>query len=101
MANPASDSQPAGNWPQLRSGPLILGGTLVGAGVVVAIVGLAIAGTHAAAATRRWISELETPPGELAKLKWEQAKSAASAGASSWQTHPNAKVGLARRTTSA
>jgi hypothetical protein len=32
------------------------------------------------------------------KLKWEQAKSAAAAGANSWQTHPNNKVRLVGRT---
>ncbi len=96
MATSASD-QATGNWPQLETGPLILGGSLIGVGAVVALVGLAIAGSHVFAATRRWIGELETPPGELAKLKWEQAKSAAQAGASSWQTHPNAKVRLVRR----
>jgi hypothetical protein len=97
MATPASDSQTAGNWPQLESGPLIIGGSLIGIGAVVALVGLAIAGSHVAAATRRWMNELETPPSQLAKLKWEQAKSAAAAGANSWQTHPNNKVRLVRR----
>jgi hypothetical protein len=92
MANAAVNSQPAGIWPQMRSGPLIVGGSLVGAGAVVALVGLAIAGSHAVAAIRQWIGELETPPGQLARLKWEQAKTAAAAGADSWQTHPNAKV---------
>lgn len=97
MVNAASDSQSAGTWPELSSGPLITGGVLIGIGAVVAAVGLAVAGTHLAVATRAWIKELETPPSELAKLKWEQAKSAATSGASTWREHPNAKVGLARR----
>jgi hypothetical protein len=97
MVNAASDSQSAGTWPELSSGPLITGGVLIGIGAVVAAVGLAVAGTHVAVATRAWIKELETPPSELAKLKWEQAKSAAVSGASTWREHPNAKVGLARR----
>ena len=98
MANAAANNQPAGPWPQMRSGPLIVGGALVGAGAAVALVGLAIAGSHVAAATRQWLRELETPPSQLARLKWEQAKTAAAAGANSWQTHPNAKIRiLARR----
>ena len=96
----ATDGQPAGNWPQVRSGPLVAGGILIGIGAVVAMVGAAVAGTHLAAATRAWIRELDTPPSQLARLKWEQAKAAAASGASTWQSHPNAKVGLARRNSS-
>jgi hypothetical protein len=101
MANDDTiDSQPTGNWPQVRSGPLVVGGILIGIGAVVAMAGAAVAGAHLAAATRAWIKELETPPGQLARLKWEQAKSAAASGASSWRDHPNAKIGLARRASS-
>jgi hypothetical protein len=49
------------------------------------------------AATRTWVRELETPPSEFARLKWEQAKTAAASGASTWREHPHAKVGLVRR----
>ena len=95
-----TDSQPAGNWPQVRSGPLVVGGILIGIGAMVAMAGLAVAGTHLVAATRAWINELETPPSELARLKWQQAKAAAVSGTATWRDHPNAKVGLARRTSS-
>ena len=65
-----TDSQPAGNWPQVRSGPLVVGGILIGIGAVVAMAGATVAGAHLAAATRAWIRELETPPGQLAKPGW-------------------------------
>jgi hypothetical protein len=97
MANTSTNSQPNKTWPQLQSGPLITGGVLVGIGAAVALAGLAIAGSHVVAATRAWINELEIPPGELARLKWEQAKSAAASGASTWREHPNAKARLVRR----
>jgi hypothetical protein len=97
MANTATDNQPTGAWPQLSSGPLIAGGVLIGVGAVVALVGVAVAGSHVVAATRRWAGELETPPGQLARLKWEQAKSAASAGADTWRKHPHNQVRLVRR----
>ena len=97
MANTSSNSQPSGTWPELESGPLITGGVLIGIGALVALAGLAVAGTHVAAATRAWIKELEIPPSELAKLKWEQAKTAAATGASTWREHPNAKARLVRR----
>jgi len=93
-------SQQNENWPQVRTGPLLVGGILFGIGAAVALVGVAVAGGHVVAATRAWISELETPPSQLARLKWEQAKSAASSGASTWRDHPNNKIGLARRTSS-
>ena len=95
-----TDSQPAGNWPQVRSGPLLVGGILIGIGAVVAMAGVAVAGTHVAAATRAWIKDLETPPGQLARLKWEQAKAAAVSGSATWRDHPNAKVGLVSRSSS-
>jgi hypothetical protein len=95
-----TDSQPAGNWPQVRSGPLVVGGILIGIGAMVAMAGVAVAGTHLVAATRAWVRDLETPPGQLARLKWEQARSAAVSGAATWRDHPNAKIGLARRASS-
>ena len=89
------------DWPELQSGPLMAGGILIGVGALVAIAGAVVAGAHVAAATRAWVRELETPPGQLARLRWEQAKSAAAAGAASWQEHPNAQVHLAHRGSSA
>jgi len=88
------------DWPDVQSGPLMIGGILLGIGAVVALAGVAVAGGHVIAATRAWMRELETPPSEVARLKWEQAKSAAAAGASTWQGHPNAQVRLVRRTSS-
>lgn len=96
----ATDSQRTGNWPQVRSGPLVVGGILIGIGAVVAMAGVAVAGTHLAAATRAWVKELETPPAQLARLKWEQATAAAASGAATWRDHPNAKIGLTRRASS-
>jgi hypothetical protein len=87
----------AWTWPELQAGPLIVGGVLIGIGAAFALAGLAVAGSHVAMSTRRWARELDVPPGELARLKWEQARAAAAAGASSWQNHPNAKVGLSGR----
>jgi hypothetical protein len=89
------------DWPELQSGPLIASGILIGVGAIVALAGAAVAGVHIAAATRAWMKDLETPPGQLAMLKWEQAKTAAAAGAASWQKHPYAQVRLARRASSA
>ncbi len=101
MANSSSNSQPnsqpSRTWPEVQSGPLVTGGVLIGIGAAIALAGLAVAGSHLVAATRAWIKELEIPPGELARLKWEQAKTAAASGASTWREHPNAKARLVRR----
>jgi len=73
------------NMPQIQSGPLIIGGVLVGVGAMLVVAGLAVGSAHVFAATRRWINEMETPPSELARQKWAQAKAAASAGTAAWQ----------------
>jgi hypothetical protein len=71
--------------PQFSAGPLMTSAALVGVGAVLVMAGLAVGGAHLTSATRRWVREMEVPPGELAKLKWAQAKAAAAAGAAAWQ----------------
>ena len=80
-----SDTQKRAAGPQLRSGPLIIGAALAGAGVMLIVAGSAVSGVHVASATRRWIRDMEVPPSELAKVKWAQAKKAAAAGTQAWQ----------------
>ena len=77
--------------PTFRSGLLITGGSLIGAGALIALAGLAVGGTHVVSATRRWILEMEVPPSELAKIKWAQARSAAAAGTAAWQNGVSAR----------
>jgi hypothetical protein len=100
MANGADNSQPDVTWPEVKSGPLIVGGSLIGIGIAVAAVGLAVAGAHLVSATREWMRQLDVPPSQFAQLKWAQAKTAAASGANSWREHPNAKVRLTRGSTS-
>lgn len=80
-----TDNDNGSNGPQFRAGPLITSAALVGAGAFIAVAGLAVGGSHLLSATRRWVREMEVPPSELAKLKWTQAKAAATAGAAAWQ----------------
>ena len=94
MSGAELNSSSSRNWPEVQAAPLIVGGSLIGIGAAIAAVGVAMAGAHLIAATRQWASELETPPSELARLKWEQAKTAAASGAATWRDHPNNKVGL-------
>ena len=81
----SNNTEKQGAGPQLRSGPLITGAALFGAGALLALAGLAVGGSHLMSATRRWIRAMEVPPSELAKLKWAQARAAAAAGATAWQ----------------
>lgn len=74
--------------PQLESGPLIAAAVLVGVGAALAFAGFAVGGTHLLQATRRWVSDMEVPPSERAKLALAQAKAAAMAGAEAWQKTP-------------
>jgi len=73
---------------RLQSGPMIASATLVGAGALLAVAGLAVGGTHLVQAVRRWVQEMEVPPSERAKITMAQAKAAAAAGAEAWQKVP-------------
>ena len=87
--------QTANSWPQLKARPLITGAILIGIGGMAALAGLIVGGTHVFAATRQWVREMETPPSEVAKAKWVQARAAASAGANAWRTGPADNSGSA------
>jgi hypothetical protein len=76
--------------PQFDAGPLITSAVLVGAGTFIALAGLALGGAHLLSATQRWVSEMETPPSEVARLKLAQARAAVSAGAAAWQNGSSA-----------
>jgi len=87
-----SNGENGTSGPQFRSGPLIVSAVLVGAGTLIALSGLAIGSGYVVSATRQWIREMETPPSEVAKAKWAQARAAVSAGASAWQNGTQAQV---------
>ena len=70
---------------QVDTRPLAVGAALLGAGVLIGLAGLAVAGVALTTATRRWIAQLEVPPSELARQKWAQARTAVEAGTSAWQ----------------
>ena len=88
----SANTQDSNNLPDFRTGPLITGGALAGAGVLLVLAGLAVGGLHLFAATRRWIQEMDVPPSEVAKLKWAQARTAAAAGTSAWRNGGSAEV---------
>ncbi|MGO9080531.1 MAG: hypothetical protein ACLQDY_16050 [Streptosporangiaceae bacterium] len=89
----SSSTEQNSSWPQVRTGPLITGGVLAGAGAMLVLAGLAVGGSHLFAATRRWIQEMEVPPSQQAKIKWARAKSVAAAGTAAWQNGASARQG--------
>jgi hypothetical protein len=87
----SATTEKSNSLPTFRAGMLITGGALIAAGALIALAGMAVGGSHVVGATRRWIREMEVPPGELAKIKWAQARTAAAAGAAAWQNGVSAR----------
>ncbi|WP_165486216.1 hypothetical protein [Frankia sp. Cppng1_Ct_nod] len=73
---------------QLSRGLLVGGGAMVGIGGLLGFAGIALVGSALVSATQRWVQQLELPPSEIAKLKWQQARAATTAGARAWQSGP-------------
>jgi hypothetical protein len=59
-------------------------------GALVGLAGVLIGGQAVFSATRGWLRELEVPPGEVARQKWDQTRAAATASARAWQQHDGA-----------
>ena len=70
---------------------LAVAAVLIGVGSALGMAGLAVAAALATAC-RRWYSRADLTPGELARLKWEQAKAAAGAGSGAWRETELAKL---------
>jgi hypothetical protein len=79
--------------PQVRSGPLITGAVLVGAGTFFVLIGLAVGSSHLLSVTRQRVREMEVPPNELAKQKYAQARTAVAAGTAAWQNGIRTQAG--------
>ena len=52
---------------------------------------MVLVGSALLSATRQWVNQLEQPPSEMARRKWQQAKAAASAGAEAWRNGPQTR----------
>jgi hypothetical protein len=70
----------------------IAGGVLIGIGGLLGFTGMLLVGSAIVTVARRWVDQLEQPPSELAKFKWQQARAATTAGAKAWRNSPPAKV---------
>jgi hypothetical protein len=65
---------------------------LVGIGGLLGFTGMVLVGSALLSATRQWVNQLERPPGEIARRRWQQTKAAASAGADAWRNGPQTPV---------
>jgi hypothetical protein len=77
---------------QLNRRRIAGGGVLIGIGGLLGFTGMLLVGSAIVTVARRWVDQLEQPPSELAKRKWQQARAATTAGAKAWRNSPPAKV---------
>jgi hypothetical protein len=73
---------------QVNRSLLIGGGVLVGVSGLLGFTGMVLVGSALLSVTRQWVNQLERPPSEIARRKWQQAKAAASAGTVAWRNGP-------------
>jgi hypothetical protein len=76
---------------QVNRSMLVGGGLLVGISGLLGFTGMVLVGSALLSATRQWVNQLEQPPSEMARRKWQQARVAASAGAEAWRNGPQTR----------
>jgi hypothetical protein len=69
---------------QINTTQAMTGGVLIAAGSLIGIAGAIIGGHAMVMAASRWFGELEVPPTEVVKHKWNQTKAATHAGTQAW-----------------
>jgi hypothetical protein len=72
-----------------RNRILVAGGVLAGTGVLLGCAGALLVSSALVSVSRRWVKQLDPPPRTVAKLKWQQARSATTAGARAWRNGPS------------
>jgi hypothetical protein len=70
---------------QLNRGLIVGGGVLVALAGLLGITGMGLLLSAMISASRRWVGQLEEPPSDMARRKWQQTRAAASAGAAAWR----------------
>jgi len=71
---------------QMNRTQVTVGAVLFGAGCLIGLAGAVVGGSALFNACQRWFSELEVPPTEVVKQKWDQTKAATLAGAHAWHS---------------
>jgi len=68
---------------------LVAGGVLAGIGGLLGCAGALLVSSALVSASRRWVRQLDPPPSAMAKVKWQQARAATTAGARAWRDGPS------------
>jgi hypothetical protein len=72
-----------------RNRVLVAGGVLAGIGGLLGCVGALLVSSALVSASRRWVRQLDPPPSAMAKVRWQQARAATTAGARAWRDGPS------------
>jgi hypothetical protein len=72
-----------------RNRVLVAGGVLAGVGGLLGCAGALLVSSALVSASRRWVQQLDPPPGTMAKRTWQQARAATTAGARAWRDGPS------------
>lgn len=75
-----TDNQVAQPRIQINTRQVAGGSILMGIGGVIALAGIAMAGTALVAAYRERVRQMEVPPSVLAKQRWDRVRAATAAG---------------------
>jgi len=78
---------------EVDTGPFMVATVFIGAGVLLGFIGFIIAALHALSQSSQVINQMETPPNELARVRMNQMKAAARAGANGWKEFVQADGG--------
>ncbi|HEY0815497.1 MAG TPA: hypothetical protein VGE11_19685 [Pseudonocardia sp.] len=68
----------------INRGTVLAAVALMAIGALLGLAGISVGSAAVIAAGRRWYRRVDLPPHELARLKWEQARAFAGAGAGAW-----------------
>lgn len=88
-----SDNEGTQTTLQLNKGLLLASAVLIGGASVMGATGILLAGVALISATRQWVQQLERPPADIARSKWQQVRAAGSAAATAWQNQPDGANG--------
>lgn len=83
-----SDSEATQPAVQLNKGLLLASALFIGGGAVLGATGILLGAAALISASRQWIQQLERPPADIARSKWQQVRAAGNAAATAWQTAP-------------
>jgi hypothetical protein len=72
-----------------RNRVLVAGGVLARIGGLRGCAGALLVSSALVSASRRGVQQLDPPPSPKAKVKWQQARAATTAGARAWRDGPS------------